>query len=61
VEFISKNIFLFMIAVVSGGMLLWPLLRRGAGGINTLEATQRMNREDAVVEPGRRVEIVPRF
>ena len=50
-EFISKNIFLFMIAVVSGGMLLWPLLRKGTGGpwINTLEATQRMNREDAVV------------
>jgi rhodanese-related sulfurtransferase len=51
VEFISKNIFLVMIAAVSGGMLLWPLLRRGAGGpwVNTLQATQLMNREDAVV------------
>jgi len=51
VEFISKNIFLVMIAAVSGGMLLWPLLRKGAGGpwVNTLEATQLMNREDAVV------------
>ena len=50
-EFISKNIFLVMIAAVSGGMLLWPLLRRGAGGpwVNTLQATQLMNREDAVV------------
>jgi rhodanese-related sulfurtransferase len=51
VDFISKNIFLVMIAAVSGGMLLWPLLRKGAGGpwVNTLQATQLMNREDAVV------------
>jgi rhodanese-related sulfurtransferase len=51
VEFITQNIFLVMIAAVSGGMLLWPLLRKGAGGpwVNTLQATQLMNREDAVV------------
>ena len=50
-EFITKNIFLVMFAAVSGGMLLWPLLRKGAGGpwVNTLQATQLMNREDAVV------------
>jgi rhodanese-related sulfurtransferase len=50
-EFISKNIFLVMVALVSGGMLLWPLLRRGAGGpwVNTLEATQLINRSDALV------------
>jgi rhodanese-related sulfurtransferase len=50
-EFISKNIFLVMIALVSGGMLLWPLVRRSAGGpsVNTLQATQLMNREDALV------------
>ena len=50
-EFISKNIFLVMIAAISGGMLLWPLLRKGAGSpwVNTLQATQLMNREDAVV------------
>lgn len=50
-EFISKNIFLVMIAVVSGAMLLWPLLRKGTGGpwVNTLQATQLMNRDDAVV------------
>ena len=32
-------------------MLLWPLVRRGAGGpwVSTLEATQLMNREDALV------------
>lgn len=51
VEFITKNIFLVLIAAVSGGMLLWPLLRKGAGGpwATTLQATQLMNREDAVV------------
>ena len=50
-EFITKNIFLIVIALVSGGMLIWPLLRRGTGGpwVNTLEATQLINRSDALV------------
>ena len=50
-EFISKNIFLVLAALVSGGMLIWPLLRRGAGGpwVSTLEATQLINRSDALV------------
>lgn len=50
-EFISKNIFLVLVALVSGGMLLWPFLRRGTGGpwVNTLEATQLINRSDALV------------
>ena len=45
------NIFLVAVAVISGSMLLWPLLRRGAGGpsVNTLEATQMINRQDALV------------
>jgi rhodanese-related sulfurtransferase len=51
VEFIVKNWALVLIAVVSGGMLLWPTLRKGTGGawVNTLQATQLMNREDALV------------
>jgi rhodanese-related sulfurtransferase len=50
-DFITKNIFLIAIAAVSGGMLLWPLVRKGSGGpwVNTLQATQLMNREDALV------------
>jgi rhodanese-related sulfurtransferase len=50
-EFITKNIFLVLIALVSGGMLLWPLVRRGAAGagVSTLQATQLMNRSDALV------------
>ncbi len=32
-------------------MLVWPMVRRGAGGasLSTLQATQLINREDAVV------------
>lgn len=50
-KFVLDNIFLVAIALVSGAMLLWPLLRRGAGGpsVNTLEATQLINRQDALV------------
>ena len=52
-EFFLKtpNVYYVIGALVSGGMLLWPLLRKGAGGpwVNTLEATQLMNRDDALV------------
>jgi len=45
------NIFLIAVAVVSGAMLVWPMVRRGAGGpsVTTLEATQLINRQDALV------------
>lgn len=49
-DFIQQNIFLVALAVVSGGMLLYPLLRGGAaGGLSAAEATLKINREDAVV------------
>jgi rhodanese-related sulfurtransferase len=50
-DFVIKNIFLIMLALVSGGMLAWPYLRRGAGGpwVSTLQATQLINRSDALV------------
>ncbi|CAB1367588.1 rhodanese-like domain-containing protein [Denitratisoma oestradiolicum] len=49
-EFIQQNIFLVALAAVSGGMLLYPLLRGGgAGGLSAAEATLKINREDAVV------------
>ena len=50
-NFVMNNIFLIAVAVVSGAMLVWPLLRRGAGGpaVTTLEATQLINRQDALV------------
>jgi rhodanese-related sulfurtransferase len=45
------NILLIAVAFASGATLIWPLLRRGAGGlsVNTLEATQMINRQDALV------------
>ena len=48
VKFLLDNIGWVLAALVSGTMLLWPLLRRGAG-VSTLEATQLINREDALV------------
>ena len=57
-DFIQNNILLIAVAFASGAMLIWPLVRRSAGGpwVGTLEATQLINREDALVidvrEPG---------
>ena len=50
-KFVLDNIFLIAVAFVSGAMLVGPLARRGAGGpsVNTLEATQMINRQDALV------------
>jgi rhodanese-related sulfurtransferase len=51
VDFVRNNLLLFVVAFVSGAMLLWPLFRRTAGGpwVNTAEATHLINREDAMV------------
>jgi rhodanese-related sulfurtransferase len=51
VEFVRNNLLLFAVAVVSGAMLLWPLVRRSTGGpwVNPTQATQLINREDALV------------
>ena len=51
VDFVRNNLLLFVVAFVSGAMLLWPLVRRSAGGpwVNPMEATQLINREDALV------------
>jgi len=51
VEFVRNNLLLFVVAFVSGAMLLWPLFRRTAGGpwVTTAEATHLINREDALV------------
>ncbi len=50
-KFAQDNVLLIAVAAASGGMLLWPLVRGGAGGagIGTLEATQMINREDALL------------
>jgi rhodanese-related sulfurtransferase len=58
VDFLRNNLLLVAVAAVSGGMLIWPLLRRTTGGpwVSTAQATHLINREDALLvdvrEPG---------
>ncbi len=50
IEFLQQNIMWVGLALVSGGMLLWPLLTGGsAQDLSPAAATMMMNREDAVV------------
>ncbi|TAL97121.1 MAG: rhodanese-like domain-containing protein [Paraburkholderia sp.] len=44
------NLVLIAIALISGALLLWPaIIRRGRGGLSAAEATQLINRRNAVV------------
>ena len=50
--FVEKNLFLVIVCVVSGAMLLFPLVQRlmtGAKDITVQQAVQLINRRDAVV------------
>ncbi len=52
VKFFIDNWFLFLAAAVSGGLLLWPMLGKGAGGagkLSTHDAVHLINREKAVL------------
>ena len=51
VKFFLDNWFLFFTAIVSGGLLLWPMLTRGTGGgrVTPAQAVQLINREKAVL------------
>jgi rhodanese-related sulfurtransferase len=50
-KFIVDNFVLILLALVSGGLLLWPLLQRqgGAGKVTASEAVRLINREKAVL------------
>ena len=50
-KFVTENIFLVAVAFVSGAMLIWPAVRRGAAGaaVSIQEATLMINRQDALV------------
>lgn len=51
-DFIAKNWPLALVFVVSGAMLLWPLVKRRVSPgreIGTLDATRLINNEDALV------------
>ena len=48
--FVQNNFVLILVALISGGMLLWPLLsRRDGGEVGTLAAVQLINHQDALV------------
>ncbi len=49
-KFIIDNWMLLAVALVSGGMLVWPLIKGASGGgLTTAGAVQLINREKAVV------------
>ena len=50
-KFVQENLLLIAVAFVSGAMLLWPYVRRVGGGpsVSAVQATQLINREDALV------------
>jgi rhodanese-related sulfurtransferase len=51
-HFIQNNLLLVGLAVISGVMLLWPLVSRFFGGarqVDTLEAVRKINHDDALV------------
>lgn len=58
-QFVQNNFLLVGLALISGMMLLWPFISRFLGGakqVDTLEAVQKINHDDALVidvrEPG---------
>ena len=50
-SFVSSNIFLIGLAIISAGMLLWPSLKLAKGGISisSNEAVMMINRQNAIV------------
>jgi len=50
-EFVRNNLLLIAVAFVSGAMLLWPFVRMRTGGsrVSAAQATQMINREDALM------------
>ena len=50
-KFVTDNIFLVAVALVSGAMLVWPAVRRAGAGasVSTLQATLLINQQNALV------------
>lgn len=51
-KFFLDTWYLFLAAAVSGGLLLWPLINKGAGGatkVSANDAVQLINREKALL------------
>ncbi len=48
-KFLIDNIWLVLIALVSGGALAWPALSRSKNSLSTLQATQLLNQGKAQI------------
>ena len=50
-KFFVENWILILVAFVSGGMLVWPMVRKGGGGgaVSTSEAVRLINREKGLL------------
>ena len=51
-QFVQNNLMLIAVALLSAGMLVWPLIGRRISGVKeveTLEAIQLINHRDAVI------------
>ncbi|HVL76430.1 MAG TPA: rhodanese-like domain-containing protein [Noviherbaspirillum sp.] len=48
-DFLLDNIWLILVAVISGGLLLWPSLKGRGVNVSVLRATQLINQSNAVV------------
>ncbi|RPI47635.1 MAG: rhodanese-like domain-containing protein [Betaproteobacteria bacterium] len=50
--FLQNNIFLVAVCLISGGMLLWPMIQKATAGgkeVSVQQAVQLINRRDALV------------
>ena len=48
-KFILDNWMLISVALVSGSLLFWPVIKGAGGGLSPTQAVQLMNRDKAVV------------
>lgn len=55
-KFLLENIHWVLLALVSGGMLIWPVLRRSGAAVSPFNATLMINKQDAVVVDVRNAE-----
>lgn len=48
-KFLSDNLYLILIALTSGGLLIWPLLKESQANLTAAMAVQLINRERGVL------------
>lgn len=49
VNFLIDNVWLILVAIISGGVLLWPALQGRGANVSVLRATQLINQSNALV------------